>query len=186
VIRVRRAAGWARLVVGHTVLGAVTGLLLAAALPAAAGWHVATVLTGSMRPAIAPGDVVVAQPIDIAEARPGDVLVFRDPTRNGALLTHRVRSIRVTGRQVDVETRGDANTTSERWQLRAGGRVARVRYIVPKVGYAAHPARSRPAQLLLVVAPALALGGLVLWRIWGPSSAVGQHSVVPTRRRGSA
>ncbi len=75
--------------------GALTGAFVAffvvVGLSTFAGFRSFTVLSGSMEPAISTGDVVVNERVGPLETRPGDVLTFRDPTRQGRLITHRLR-----------------------------------------------------------------------------------------------
>jgi signal peptidase len=138
------------------------GLLVAAA----AGYRGYTVMSGSMEPMIATGDLVVNQPIGPLDARVGDVVTFLDPGGSGRLITHRVQSIEVTPQLVDVVTKGDANTAVERWSVVREGRLGRVVLDVPRVGYALALLRSRVGQVGLVVVPALLLMFLALMKIW--------------------
>lgn len=157
---VARALGWA-------VAAAAGALALAIAGPLAVGARPHTVLTGSMEPAISPGDVVVAERIAPLEAAPGDVAMFRDPADQDRTIVHRVVRLRRDGAHVRFLTRGDANAHGERWRVAADGSIGRVAYTVPLAGHAAALAGRIGPGLLL----ALALAALVadeLWRIWRP------------------
>ncbi len=144
------------------------GLLAAAGLPGLVGLRSLTVLSGSMRPTIGPGDVVVVERIDPREARVGDVVSFVDPEDPRRILTHRVRDLAVEGPTVAFVTKGDANSAPERWRVPATGTIGRVVYRVPLVGYLLLRAGSRAGRLLLVALPAVALGALEIRRIWRP------------------
>ncbi len=148
------------------VAGALAGLVLLVMVPVAIGWRPYTVLTGSMRPNIQPGDVVMDRPIRGSEVHVGDVVTFSDPSRRGKLVTHRVRSIAHGPQITTVETRGDANNTSERWTVQTKDRVGLVVFVIPKVGHVATLVRNPLGILLLVVLPVLGLGGLALRSIW--------------------
>jgi signal peptidase I len=74
--------------------GLVAGLLLALTLPRLFGMPVLVVLSGSMEPALATGDVVIESRISPLDEKVGDVVTVRDPERPERLITHRVRSIR--------------------------------------------------------------------------------------------
>jgi signal peptidase len=152
---------------------AAAGLLLAAAiaLPLAVGARPNTVLTGSMEPAISPGDVVIAERIAPGEAAPGDVVTFRDPEDQSRLITHRVVAIRRDGSHLWFRTRGDANNTTERWRIAADGQLGRVAYVVPWVGHAAVLARTPLGLWLFVMVPLLLLAAEELRRIWRPRGA---------------
>ena len=116
---IRRGVLW-------TAGAAVALLALAIAGPLAFGARPYTVLTGSMKPAISPGDVVVAEPIEPLEARIGDVVMFRDPADQQRTITHRVRRIRRAGDRLWIVTRGDANDHGERWRIAVDGRLGPV------------------------------------------------------------
>ncbi|WP_164704512.1 signal peptidase I [Blastococcus litoris] len=94
------------------VLGLVvlTGLVLAALAPLAAGYSAHVVTSGSMAPRVNPGDVVVTHPVTAAELRTGQVLLVHDPEVPGGLLLHRLVSFDEEGRLV---TRGDANQSDD-------------------------------------------------------------------------
>jgi signal peptidase len=154
-------------------LGSLAGLCLAVTLPYAAGARSLTVLSGSMEPTIGVGDIVVVREISPLQARVGDIVTFRDPTDSSRLITHRVRDIEVEGHTVVFRTKGDANTSIERWQIGENGTIGRVLYRVPKLGYALFWLRGRLGRLLFVVLPALVLGGYELWRIWRPERGDG-------------
>ncbi len=144
----------------------LAGLLAAATLPTFLGLRSLTVLSGSMRPTIDVGDVVVVERIAPGEARVGDVISFVDPDDPRRIVTHRVRDLTVEGPSVAFVTKGDANTAEERWRVPATGTVGRVLYRVPRVGYLLRWAGTRAGRLSLVVFPALAIGALELRRIW--------------------
>jgi signal peptidase len=149
-------------------LGLLFGTLLAAVAPQLAGYRSFTVRSGSMTPAIETGDVVVTATISPLRARVGDVVTFVDPEGTGRLFSHRVRSVRAVGDEVAFVTRGDANTSTEHWRVAAAGRIGRVAYRIPKVGYALSWIDSGPARLALIAIPALLLLWAALMRIWRP------------------
>ena len=134
--------------------------------PRALGWSSLTVVSGSMAPTIATGDVVMARPITPEQARPGDVVTFTDPHRAGRLITHRVLRIRVSDSAVQFVTKGDANTTSESWAVPAGGTIARVELRIPMIGRGLSFAGTASGRLGLIAVPALLWGLLTLRAIW--------------------
>ncbi len=156
-----RGAGWA-------ALAAAAALALAIAGPLAFGDRPHTVLTGSMEPTIAAGDVVIDEPISPTSARAGDVVTFRDPEDQSRLITHRVRSIRRDGSHLWFLTQGDANNSAEHWRISARGELGRVAYTVPWVGHVAVLTHTSLGLVLLVIVPLLLLGLDELKRIWRP------------------
>jgi signal peptidase len=138
-------------------------ILLAMTLPIAFGDRTFVVRSGSMTPAIETGDVVAVQRIRPTSARIGDVVTFDN---HGKLTSHRVRSVVRRGDKLAFTTQGDANTGQEHWRVDANGRIGRVLYRVPKIGFVVVHIQSRLGQLGMIVLPALLLGVLTLRRIW--------------------
>jgi signal peptidase len=158
------------------VVAVAAVLILAVALPLAFGARPHTVLTGSMEPTIAAGDVVIDARISPLDARVGDVITFRDPEDQSRLITHRVQRIRRSGSHLWFVTQGDANNTIERWRIAADGELGRVAYSVPWVGHVAVLAHTPWGLVLLLVVPLLLLAGDELLRIWRPRNggAIGE------------
>lgn len=162
-------------------LGFAVAIALAVTIPSIAlGYRSLAVLSGSMAPALQPGDLVVDSQITPLEARVGDIVSFRDPQREQQLVTHRVREIRIVGARAFFVTQGDANTGVERWTIPVGGTLGRVEYRIPNLGHLTNRLGDRAGRIALVVIPAFLLCLLELWRIWrperrrheGPESAV--------------
>lgn len=153
-------ADFVRGMLGMSVALAVAGMLAAAAGLTFLHLRVSPVLTGSMRPAFAPGAAVVTRPVPTGSVRPGDVLVFRPPGHQDSY-AHRVTSVTRRAGGPVVTTRGDANASDDPWRARlTGPTVQRVVYTVPAVGrvmVALHQPRARSLALVL---PGLVLGGL--------------------------
>jgi signal peptidase len=152
-----------RCVVMWTVNGFVLAVLLSAALPLAIGDRSFVVRSGSMEPAIDTGDVVVVQPIAPASAAVGDIVTFE---HHGKLTSHRARVIQRRAHEVLFTTQGDANTGEEHWKVAADGRVGRVMYRVPKLGFAVGPIQTPAGRLGLIILPALLLASSLMRRIW--------------------
>ena len=159
--RLAGLAGWAVVAVGVVLALAIAG-------PLAFGDRPHTVLTGSMEPAISPGDVVIDEQIPPTAARVGDVVTFRDPEDQGRYLTHRVVGVRREGTHLWFVTQGDANNGREHWRVAADGEIGRVLYTVPWVGHVAVLARTPLGWALLVGVPLLLVCAEELLRIWRP------------------
>ena len=151
------------------VAGLLLGLLAITTVPRVVGYVPYTVLTGSMQPSIAPGDVVIDKPVQPSELRVGDVVTFPDPANKERLITHRVRRVDNRAGTVRVVTRGDANNQDERWAAPADGRVGRVAARVPMVGHVLQRIHSPLGRMLLLVVPALLLAALELRAVWRPA-----------------
>jgi signal peptidase I len=156
---------WPLMIASWVAWGFVIGLVVAVTVPALFGMHPMTVLTGSMRPMIQPGDMVVDERIPASRIRVGDIVTFQEP-HGTRTITHRVRKIGISEGQARVTTRGDANDTVEKWQIPVDGEVGRVVYTVPKVGYPVTWSHTRDGRLALVSIPALILAIWAMARIW--------------------
>ncbi|MCA5924451.1 LamG-like jellyroll fold domain-containing protein [Curtobacterium oceanosedimentum] len=98
-------------VVARTALWTVLLLAVWAALPAALGWHLTTVVSDSMAPGIRTGDVVAAVPTDGDAVETGRVLLVDDPDHDDRLRLHRLARIEQDG---GLRLRGDANPSADR------------------------------------------------------------------------
>ena len=70
------------------------------------------VLSGSMRPAFNPGDLLITKEVPATELHVGDVVVLRNGN-DYSLFSHRVVGINRTGSKIFITTRGDANPTTD-------------------------------------------------------------------------
>ena len=162
-----RAMAWA-------MAGIAVGLALACGGPVLVGMRSLTVLSGSMEPVLSTGDVVVEEVVRPQEVRVGDVITFTDPSDPNRRITHRVRSVRLDGSRARFTTKGDANDSVEKWETDTGGRLGRVVYRVPLVGFAFARLGDPRARLGLVVVPAALLALIELGRIWRPRRRDGE------------
>jgi signal peptidase len=149
------------------VLLLAAGLLLVLVLASMGlGYRALIVKSGSMAPAIQTGDVVVTKLVRPEAVHIGDVVTFRDPSRNEDLVTHRVQKIQRNGSKVVFETRGDANTGVEDWDIARDGTIGRYRFRIPRLGYALVWIAMPGARIALVVGACLLLGFVLLRSIW--------------------
>ncbi len=118
-------------------VAAAVVVLMAVAVGSGA-WQIRPVLSGSMRPGLPIGGVVVTQRIPLDELALRDVAVFHPPFDPHADYVHRVISLHREGSTVVVRTQGDDNIYPDPWTLRLHGRYAYVaRFSVPLLGYPA-------------------------------------------------
>lgn len=107
-----------------------------------------TVLTGSMRPEINPGDVIIVKKINIEDANSGDIITFN---KDEDVITHRVIEVKDKG----ITTKGDNNNVLDSGQVTSTSLIGKVILIVPKIGYVFHPAYN-----ILVISIIMITGGL--------------------------
>ena len=101
-------------------------------------WHATPVLSGSMRPAMQPGDVVITQRVPISALRVRDVVVFYPPNQTTHQTVHRIVNLTVKGNTTSITTWGDANLVADAAVSSLEGTTAyRMVRVVPLVGYPA-------------------------------------------------
>jgi signal peptidase I len=141
------------------------GVLALLALPLL-GLRTLVVQSGSMSPAIETGDMVVSRVISPSEASVGDVVTFRDPSRDSELVTHRVVEKRDEGGAVAFVTKGDANGATEEWTIERSGTMGEVVFRLPKAGYLMAWATLPAVRAALLIGAAVILGVIALRWIW--------------------
>jgi signal peptidase I len=100
-----------RFVVGLELAGGVVALAIGGAI-FFAGFSLNTVTSGSMRPSIQPGDLVVLQRVPSTALKVGDVIAYATP-QGGEPLLHRIVTLDPRPGAVLVQTQGDANQTPD-------------------------------------------------------------------------
>lgn len=90
-------------------------LIIWAIFPLLLGWTPTVVISGSMEPRIAVGDIIFADPMGQSELKQTvmlkNVLLAEDPNKSGKLVTHRVVEILHDGEA--FITKGDANVSND-------------------------------------------------------------------------
>jgi signal peptidase I len=167
---------WLRLVTVISVYAAAflaVGILLAATLPAFAGFHTVTVYGGSMGDALPAGSVAVTRPVDASELKVGDVIAMGGH-EGGLPILHRIVGIEeVEGGRL-VTTRGDANEANDRLPITVTGKGDRLAYHIPWIGYFLAFSRSALGLALLVGVPAA---------VWVSREAITLTGTIKRRRR---
>jgi len=173
--------GW--ILLQRVLMAAALALLIGlAVLPRLGLYRPVTVLSGSMRPTFAPGDMVLVTPELLSAVRVGQVISFQVPTGARQVETHRVIRIVQGGAHPVIQTKGDANNWPDPWTARLEGSTAwRLSAVVPQLGYVVNFLRGPAVRLAAIfIAPAL-LALLILFEIWGPGNATPSPS--PKKRQ---
>ena len=123
------------------------------------GFRPLVVRSGSMVPNYQVGDVVLVEQIRADELRPGEVVSLDYFPDFGEGMTHRVRSVRSADGTTEVETRGDANDSSEDWAVSSDTMVGRVVASIPAIGAPATLVRTATIPLVVGL---IALGAIVM------------------------
>jgi len=157
--RTRKAAN----VLGIVLLIAVVTPFAVYAVPEIVGADESfVVLTPSMTPAIAPGDVVVVADRDPAAVAEGDVITFARGTSD-VPVTHRVIDVVDEGGTRSFETMGDANEGPDPGLVPEGSLIGVVTLTIPYIGYVIQFAGTRAGFVALVLLP---FGLLAITEVW--------------------
>lgn len=130
------------------------------------GHRALVVMSGSMEPVLGTGDLAVVEVVAPAEADPGEIVTFRDPTRSRLLVTHRVVEVRRVGRWFAFVTKGDRNTGVEEWTVDADGTIGRLILSVPGAGRTLTWLDRPPVRAALLASALVVLGVVGLRFIW--------------------
>jgi signal peptidase len=148
------------------VLLALIAPFVVYAVPATVGAEASyVVLTASMTPAIAPGDVVIVDSVATREIAVGDVIVFEQRTGDAIPITHRVIGVeRSAGAPPAFQTKGDANEDADLTPVTPDRVIGRVVFSIPLIGHVIQFVGTPAGFVALVVLP---LGLLVVSEVAG-------------------
>lgn len=153
---------------GSVLLAVVIGLVGVGAAAVASGrYQVRPVLSGSMRPGLPVGGVVITRRVPLSRIEVRDVIVFTNPIDPSKLVVHRVISLTRSGSTVTARTQGDANNTPDPWTLDLHGSSAyQAVYTLPLLGYPAVWLQNagRRQILLIIAGVALVAAATGMWR----------------------
>lgn len=159
--------GWGRLVVATVArcyLVLLAALAAVAFVPGMLGWHTSVVQTGSMRPTINPGDVVLTTSLRDDQPVPvGAVVQFDSPAEAEPSGVAKIRLHRIVGAHDDgtFVTAGDANAEADSTPITRDQIIGQGRLLAPYIGlpslWVAHRDLPTLATWLAVTALAIAL-----------------------------
>jgi signal peptidase I len=119
------------------------------------GWQAMTVPTGSMRPGIAPGSVVVIHEVSPSTLRVGDVVTYTSPLTMRSTITHRIIKLeKLGGKTPAIITKGDANPSADPPAVE-GLVKGKVVTHIPYLGSLLMWAKTWPGLLALIYLPAI-------------------------------
>ncbi|MFN8080968.1 MAG: signal peptidase I [Kineosporiaceae bacterium] len=133
MVGVRRIGALALQFVAVAYLTVVASLLFWSHAPSLIGWQPRVVLSGSMMPVIAPGDVTVIAPTRVGPATlpPGRIVLVRDATKTSGYYLHRLVRYEPSGVLI---TKGDANQNNDSDTVAPESIKGELRLVVPMVG----------------------------------------------------
>ena len=101
------------------------------------GYGFSPILTGSMEPTAAAGDVFITRLTPSTQLAVGDVIAVNNPV-TGVYYSHRINEIRLLNGALRVITKGDANESPDRDPFMVS-RTAEVSKVVARIPYAGRP-----------------------------------------------
>ena len=101
------------------------------------GYGFSPILTGSMEPTAAAGDVFITRLTPSTQLLVGDVIAVNNPV-TGVYYSHRINEIRLLNGALRVITKGDANESPDRDPFMVS-RTAEVSKVVARIPYAGRP-----------------------------------------------
>lgn len=145
----------------------VIGLFgLGAAAVISGDYQVRPVLSGSMRPGLPVGGVVVTERVPTSTLQVRDVVVFHRPDKPAELVVHRIIALTPSAAGPIVQTQGDANTVPDPWKVSLRGTtVYRAVFSLPLIGYAAVWAHNPTGHQTLTLVGLLLIVGAAIGAI---------------------
>jgi signal peptidase len=123
-------------------------------VPSIGGTLPLIVLTDSMYPEIASGDLIICHTVEAEDVKVKDVIAFFDPAGNGsAVVTHRVIEVYEEDGVLYFRTQGDNNNTEDRLPVPEENLVGIYQMRIPGAGHIAMFMQSTPGLILCVVLP---------------------------------
>ena len=134
-------------------------------VPAIGGVFPMIVLTDSMYPEIAAGDLIICNTVEAEDVQVEDVISFYDPMGNGtSVVTHRVLEIVEEDGQLSFRTKGDNNNAEDQVLVPAKSVIGIYRSRIPGAGHIAMFMQTTPGLILCVVCPILLIVGFDMLR----------------------
>jgi signal peptidase len=151
--RLGRVATWfGHLLSWVVVLGVAAVVSIAVLVPRIGGATPYTVLTGSMRPTMPPGTMVVVRPTPAGHIRVGDVVTYQLHSGEPEVVTHRVVAVGIDGAgHRTFRTQGDANDVPDAAWVRAVQVKGVLWYDVPHLGRVSNLLNGAERQVVLAI-----------------------------------
>lgn len=161
----RRIATWTARLVLFAALGLVAfAVAVLTVIPRATHGAALTVLTGSMRPTIPVGSLVIDRPVDPGTLRVGDVATYQKEPGRAEFITHRIVGIDTKTTPTTFTFKGDANRGPDITKVPATAIRGKVWFHVPYLGAirdALHTGGGLAAAAMVL------LGAYALYQLYG-------------------
>ena len=157
---------------GTILLAALVLVCLPLTVPRLFGYHIYSVVSGSMEPAIPTGSLVYIRETAPEDVEADDVIAFYSSADSASIITHRVVENRVL--MGEFITKGDANQTEDMNPVPYSNLIGKVVRSFPEIGAMAQILTGKEGKFIAagVIAAALFLQGMA-------SLLEKRHSVPP-------
>ncbi len=170
LVGTRRVLAWT------VLLGVLAVIALAVVVPRVTGARPYVVLTGSMRPAMPPGTLVVVRPVPTTELTAGRVVTYQLRSGEPEVATHRIVALGYDGQGRRVfRTQGDANPVPDAAWVHPEQIRGERWYSLPWVGHVSVLLEPDQRELVGKVI-GWGLAGYALWAFTGAVRARRAHS----------
>lgn len=142
------------------IVAVVAAIVVSVLIPRVAGATPYTILTGSMRPTMPPGTLVVMKPAEPEDIGIGTVITYQLRSGKSTVVTHRVVSTVLGGDgEISFRTRGDANEATDLKPVRPVQIKGALWYKVPYLGYVNKYITGKERHITMIVV----VSGLLLY-----------------------
>jgi len=114
-------------------------------IPSIGGVRMLTVLSGSMRPVLEPGDIIIIK--DNTNIVEGDIITFKS---NNLIITHRVVNMTSGEDGLLYSTKGDNNNVEDKILIKQENILGEYLFRIPYLGYIMEFFRSRLGIMIIV------------------------------------
>lgn len=160
-------AGTRRVLAWTILLGVLVVIVMAVVVPRVTGARPYVVLTGSMRPQMPPGTLVVVRPVPTSQLAAGAVVTYQLQSGEPDVVTHRIVALGYDGRGRRVfRTQGDANPVADADWVHPEQIRGERWYSLPWIGHVSALLASKQRELATKVV-GWGLGGYALWMFAG-------------------
>lgn len=152
--------GWAtRVIAGVVTVAVLLVIAVSVLIPRLGGATPYTILTGSMKPAMPPGTLVVVKPVDPEDITIGTVVTYQLTSGDPTVVTHRVvaQAYNLKG-DLTFTTQGDANSIPDAKPVRPVQIRGERWYFVPYLGRVTNILTNNQRQTAIVVAVVVLFG----------------------------
>ncbi|GIN60623.1 hypothetical protein J27TS8_06160 [Robertmurraya siralis] len=132
-------------------------------LPSILGFHLLTVLTGSMDPKLSEGDLIIIHPYSTETPKVNDVVTYRN--HNGTFVTHRIVGIVDNNGTSLFQTKGDANNLVDQDLVSLEQIAGAVAFKIPKLGLLLSSLKGPLGLILLTLTISFVLSAKIIKKI---------------------